>query len=48
MWLTSNWVQLLGKNRPTEKDKVFYINLDKDTKYRLLKHIIENKLYKKA
>lgn len=23
-------------------------NLDKDTKYRLLKHIIENKLYKKA
>jgi len=29
LWLDSDWVDLLDKNRPTEKDKTNFINNDK-------------------
>lgn len=30
LWLNSDWVKLLKKNRPTEKDKTFFITLNRD------------------
>lgn len=32
MWLNYNWEETLNKSRPTEKDKVFFITMDKEVK----------------
>ena len=30
LWLNSDWIKLLEKDRPTEKDKTFFITLNRD------------------
>ena len=50
LWLNSNWVELLDKDRPTEKDKTFFITLNRDivlAKRRLGKYKAELDSFKK-
>ena len=50
LWLNSDWVELLNKDRPTEKDKTFFITLNRDlvlAKRRLGKYKAELDSFKK-